>query len=221
MFTRERIKSMLMVVLLIVAILLVWDSCEKSARLSAFHEQVSKFTLSEQKFITTIDEQGNQIAEQEQVILSQEDAIKHNLLEIDRMKHIKSQVRVVTKTKIDSILVPYTDTLVVENPCDFQSRNFSLVNPNYSIIGKTKIDGILIDSLSFDNSMSITIGDKRNGWFKKSTPIIKVDYDNPFVSTKSLNNVIIENPPKWYQKRGTWFGVGIGLGIVGGILIAK
>ena len=44
---------------------------------------MSKFELGEQKFITTLNEKGEKINEQEQLILSQKDAIAHNVLQIE------------------------------------------------------------------------------------------------------------------------------------------
>lgn len=68
---------------------------------------MQKFELGEQKFLTTINEKGETINEQEQLILSQKDAIAHNVLEIENLKKVQSQVIVKTNTIIDSVFYSF------------------------------------------------------------------------------------------------------------------
>jgi hypothetical protein len=206
---------------LLIIVLLVWNGCSKRAELSALREQLSKFNIGEQAYIEQVNEQGNKIAEQEQIILSQKDAIQNNLLVIKDLKDVQSQVRIRNIIKIDSILVPYTDTLYLHDSIPFIPRKFNLSNEFYSFNGKTQRNSVLLDSVSFTSGLDITIGSKKMGWFKSPKPIVEVEYTNPYISTTSINNVIIKDEPKWYEKNGLWFGVGIGVGIVGGILINK
>ena len=102
------------VVLTIIVILLVWDGCNQKARLSAYKKQISKLTLSNQSFSERIDKSGKKIIEQDQLILSQKDAIRNNLLVLNGMKKVQSQVRIQSIFKVDSIFVPYTDTFIIE-----------------------------------------------------------------------------------------------------------
>ena len=208
---------------LLIIVLLVWNGCSKRAELSALREQLSKFNIGEQAYIEQVNEQGNKIAEQEQIILSQKDAIQNNLLVIKDLKDVQSQVRIRNIIKIDSILVPYTDTdtLYLHDSIPFIPRKFNLSNEFYSFNGKTQRNSVLLDSVTFTSGLDITIGRKKMGLFKSPKPIVEVEYTNPYISTTSINNVIIKDEPKWYEKKGLWFGVGIGVGIVGGILINK
>jgi hypothetical protein len=137
------------------------------------------------------------------------------------LKKLKSQVRIKSVIEIDSVFVPYTDidTLLVKEPCDFVSKHFGLTTKHYSFMGKTKVDGVLLDSVSFTNNMTITIGDKKMGFLRKSKPIVSVVNDNPFMATKSMSNIVIENDVKWYHKRGTWFVIGASLGFIGALFI--
>jgi hypothetical protein len=218
---KESILRLSLVVLIVLVVLLVWDGCSKNARLSAFKNQIEKFDLGNQKFTEEINDRNERIVTQEQVIMSQKDAIANNLVLIEDLKKIKSQVRIRTIVKIDSVFVPYTDidTLLVKEPCDFVTRKFALDTKHYSFHGKTKENGVLLDSVSFTNNMKITIGNKRMGFLRKSQPIVSVVNDNPYMSTLSMSNIVIENDLKWYQKRGTWFGIGVGLGFIGALFI--
>jgi hypothetical protein len=218
---KESILRLSLVVLIVLVVLLVWDGCSKNARLSAFKNQIEKFDLGNQKFTEEINDRNERIVTQEQVIMSQKDAIANHLLTIEDLKKIKSQVRIRTIIKIDSVFVPYTDidTLLVKEPCDFVTRKFALDTKHYSIHGKTKENGVLLDSVSFTNNMTITIGNKRMGFLRKSQPIVSVVNENPFMSTLSMSNIVVKNDLKWYQKRGTWFGIGVGLGFIGALFI--
>lgn len=221
--TKERLLKLSLVLLTIIAILLVWDGCKKNAELSAFKKEMSKLDLSNQKFTQKVNKLNQTIVEQEQIVLSQKDAIHNNLLIIDGLKRVKSQVRVKSVIKVDSVYVPFvitdTDTHYVDVPCDFISKRFSLIDKYYSIHGNTLENGLMIDSLSFSNDFTITIADKKMGFLRKAKPIVSVVYDNPYISTQKMNNIIIKDDRKWYSKGGTWFGIGLGIGFIGAILV--
>jgi hypothetical protein len=208
------------VVLTIIVILLVWDGCNQKARLSAYKKQISKLTLSNQSFSERIDKSGKKIIEQDQLILSQKDAIRNNLLVLNGMKKVQSQVRIQSIFKVDSIFVPYTDTFIIEKT-NYNSFGFALNNDKYSIVGKTQEGGILLDSISFNNNLNVTIGNKSQGFFRASKPIVEIQYENPFVNTKSVQNIVVKNDIKWWDRKGTWLTLGLVGGLVGGIFIMK
>ena len=193
---------------------------------------MQKFELGEQKFITTINDKGEKINEQEQLILSQKDAIAHKVLEIENLKKVKSQVIVRTNTIIDSVFIPFEDSWQNENQFDslignidtikdyiYIPKSFSLVDEHYSLFGNVIKSGVLIDSLRLDNALTLTIGMKSQGFLKKPKPIVLAKNSNPYFQTYSMQNVVIKNDLKWYDKKSTWFGIGIVGGFIGGILI--
>ena len=208
------------VVLTIIVVLLVWSGCNQKARLSAYKKQMSKLTFTNQVFVEKKDKEGNKIIEQEQLILSQKDAIRNNLLIIEKMKKIKSQVRIQSVMQIDSVFVPYTDTFLVEKT-NYREFGFGLNAEHYAIAGRTKEKGVLIDSVTFRNDLSVTIGNQSRGFFRSSQPIVKIENSNPFINTKSVQNVVIKNDIKWWDKKGTWLTMGLVGGFVGGILLIK
>ena len=192
-----------------------------------------KFSLGEQSFIETKNKQGQKIIEQEQIILSQKDAIASNLLKIEELKKVESKVIIETVTKIDSVYIPFDDTWQDENQFDtlvivdtifknnviYVPKTFSLNKDFYSISGNILKNGILLDSLRFDNKLSLTIGMKSQGLFKKPLPIVMAKNSNPFVETSSMQNIVIKNDLKWYDKKMTWFAVGVLSGFTSGLLI--
>ena len=198
-----------------------------NSKLQDYKNQVVKFKDTEQVFVEKLNEKGEKLAEQEQVILSQKDAIAHNLLEIDKLKQINSQVKVRTITKIDSVFVPIIDTVerVVYDTTGFAllklPTKFGLENEFYSLYSTINSTGMLIDSLSLYNRQVITIGFESNGIFKSPTPKVLVTNENPYVSVNSLSNVVIKNDLKWYEKKAVWGGIGFVGGLGTFILITK
>ena len=217
---RSIILKLSLVVLTILIILLVWDGCSKKALLSAYKKQMSQLEFTNQSFKEVVNKDGKKIIEQEQLLLSQKDAIKNNFLVLDNMKKVQSQVRIKNVYQIDSVFIPYTDTIIIENT-KYKSFVFGVNNDSYNIFGKTNEGGILIDSLSFYNNMKITIGNKSMGFFKASKPIVAIENTNPYIKTTSVQNIVVKNEIKWWDKKITWFSIGTGLGIVGGILLIK
>ena len=218
-------KTLLIVLLLLCLILLVCGWANTRTELLAFQEQIGKLEFKEQKYLETIDENGNRIAEQEQIILTQEQAIDNNLLEIKRLKEVNAQVVVNTITQIDSVFVPfYVDTTSIalnDSIVDLDNfiqvpQIFSLDKEWFSFGGQITKTGLLMDSLSFRNELTLTLGQKSNGLFKKTTPLVLVEYSNPYVHTTGLQNIVVKNELKWYDKKG----IMIGIGFLGGMTTA-
>jgi hypothetical protein len=211
-----------LVVLLLAIIFLVWDGCSKNAQLSAYRNKISNYKLKEQSFIQRIGKNGAKIAEQQQIILSQKEAIDNELLMLNDFSRVDNQVTIRTRTQIDSVFIPFEkikiDTQVVYTCYD---RRFILVTKDYAIYGTSIKDGVRLDSLYFDSQAKITIGNKSQGIFRKPKPVVEVQYDNPYITTTQMQNVIIKEDLKWYDRKRNWFGIGIGLGMIGTYLILK
>ena len=109
MFKKVKHKVFLICILLLGVF--IWQAFAAHSQLKEYKNQIIKFKDGEQVFIEKLNEKGEKIAEQEQVILTQKDAIAHNLLEIDKLKEVNSQVKIRTITKIDSVFVPIIDTV--------------------------------------------------------------------------------------------------------------
>lgn len=219
-------KNFLLALLIVFSILMVCGWAYERAELKEYKDQMLKFELDEQKFLEKIDENGKRIVEQEQIILSQKDAIDNHLVEIKNLKKIKSQVIVNTITKVDSVFIPFVsdttikDTLVLDNYIVVPKR-FSLLDEWYSFDGIIKKEGVLLDSISFNNELSLTIGNKSMGLFKKPKPIVLVEYSNPHVRTTAMQNIIIKDDLKFYDRKSFWYGTGVVSGVAVFLLINK
>ena len=189
----------------------------KQQSVNHFKSQINKFTLENLAFEEEVNKKGERIISQEQIILSQKDAIEQGLLKIDRLKKVKSQVNIVTETKIDTFIVSHTDTIVeyidggafLKLP---QTYNYNTEHLNFG--AEVSKYGLKVNNISILNTSTITIGYKGNGLFKKSTPIVELTNSNPYVQTNSVGNVVIEEKKNLITNPKVWGGVGLLLGLI-------
>jgi hypothetical protein len=212
----------LLVVLACIVVFLVWLLYNTQVRLFEFKNQVSKLETTNQEFTQRLTKDSLVIAEQGQIILGQKDAIRLGLLEVDRLKKVKSQVKTITKIQIDSVVVPYLDTLRLTDTVYRKGtinvpKRFLVAQDHYTLGGLVRLNDVMFDSVLVTNEMKITIGQKNNGFFKKTTPIVEVENSNPYINVVDMNNVVIENKKRIYERPLFWAGVGL----LGGIIIAK
>jgi len=219
--------NLLIVGLILLIIYLLSGQINSSNELHDFKEQILKFELSEQKYIERIDENGDKIIEQQQVILSQKDAVELGLLKIAELKKVNSQVVINTIIRIDSVFIPITDTVhtIVYDTSGVAllslPASFGVKNEWYSLNTTIDFEGKLIDSLSLFNRQTITFGMKSNGLFKKPSPMLLLTNDNPYVRVNELNNIVIKNDLRFYDKNKFWFYAGLGVGIIAPIILIK
>lgn len=230
-------KERLIIIGLIIVILLsFWKGCQFKRDRDNLLNQVSQYQIGEKSFKVKILKDSSTIATQSQTILTQDEAIKLGQLKLEgAIKKASSQVRYVQKIKIDSVLVPYSNvdtsiwTLKKTDNCEEKydsllansvivPRDFSAEKKWFSINGKIKKDGVLVDSLKLENESSVTIGYKRSGflWLKKE-PIVEVKNTNPYLQVTKMNNVIVKKNKRLLDSPILW----LGLGVIGGIFLNK
>jgi hypothetical protein len=230
-------KQRLIIIGLIIVILLsFWKGCQFKRDRDNLLNQVSQYQIAEKSFKVKILKDSSTIATQSQTILTIDEALRLGILKLDgEIKKAQSQVRYVQKIKIDSVLVPYSNvdtsiwTLKKTDNCEEKydsllansvivPRDFSAEKKWFSINGKIKKDGVLVDSLKLENESSVTIGYKRSGflWLKKE-PIVEVKNTNPYLQVTKMNNVIIKKNKRLLDSPILW----LGLGVIGGIFLNK
>ena len=213
-----RMLSMFALFLLIISML---DACERDKVNKNLLRNIQSLDITNQKFKTELNKNKEKVTSQNQIILTQQQAIDNGLIEIKKLKKIKSKVRIVTNTKIDTIFIPYNRVVIDSSSSEpIQFRNyFDYQEPKgwYSLSGYASQLGIGIDSLRVKNDYSIYIADKKLNIFGKSNPEVLLLNKNPYTETIQMQNVVITVSRPFYQKNTFWAGVGF----VGGFLLAK
>lgn len=116
---------------------------------------------------------------------------------------VKSVIKYETVTLVDSIVIPYKDTV----PCVFE-RAGSIKDKWYSFAWQSNQKGVRIDSLQFQNTATVITGVKRSWFLGKETVTTDITNSNPFMKVSNIKSadLVIETP--WYKKWYVWLAVG-------------
>ena len=201
------------ILLLIVAIMLLMKSCSIISENNNLKQEVAAYKSENQAFSEEIVKGGQKMAEQEQLIVTQKEAIAAGLVKIKNLKNVKSQVRVETITKVDSFFVAF-DSTATQGPDSNQTKNFSYQDPKnwFALSGSVTNSGVGISEMSFRNKYHITIADKKVGFFKAPKPLVVLVNENPYTQTEKMNNLVIDNKSPFYKRPWFWAAIGFGAG---------
>lgn len=189
----------------------------KQANINKYKSSVSKLKFENLKFEEEVSENGVKIISQEQIILSQKDAIQHNLLDIEGLKNVKSQVNIVTNTVIDTILITNTDTVIqyIEGDAYLKlPKDYNINSEFLELKAIVDVKGLQLNSLKLKNKTTVSVGFKGQGLFKPDLAIVELKHSNPYVITTDVSNVIIEKDKTLLEDRKVWLGLGLVLGLI-------
>jgi len=196
--------------LVALCIILLIQNCQRQQDYERVKQALQATQLKVGEFEEEIGNNNEKIASQQQVILTQREAIDAGLLEIEKLKNVKSQVRVITQTKVDTIFASYDEP--IDSVGESQFRTFSVSDPWYSFNGSIMPTGVAIRELQIKNEFSLTIADKKIGFFKTPQPSVILVNKNPYTSTQEMQNIVIVNKEPFYRKPWFWTSIGLGLG---------
>jgi len=117
----------------------------------------------------------------------------------------------------DTIVVENTDTLFIINTDTLKVKHFKWNNNYLSVDGLTtpKFTTLVYD-YRFD--FDLTSYYKREGIFKRKELVTDIHFSDTNLVTQDFKGVVVKKPrPRWYESRG----FAIGVGIIGGLLLAK
>jgi hypothetical protein len=186
-------------------------------RINNYQDIISNVNLQNQKFKSESLENGEKLYEQEQIILSQKEAIKNGLLELENLKKIESQVKIVTITKIDTLLISHIDTVIKKiNGSDYLKlpQNYTFGDDFFNFDAKINVNGLFVNNINIYNETKINVGYKRDGFLKPLEPIVEIKNTNPYMNLTMMNNVVIEDKKGLFEDKKTWLGVGVLIGLI-------
>jgi hypothetical protein len=190
------------------------ENCSRGIELERMKENLSSLELDKTKFETTTNLQGQEIAQQRQVIAAKDEAILLGLEEIKGLKNIKNQVKVVTTTEFDTI---YATLERDTNELGEITSKFKYTEEWLSFKGEVLDSGVSISDLSIKNEYTLTIADKKLGFFKKPEPTVTLINKNPYTKVEGMTNIAIKQNQPFYKRPWVW----LTLGATSGILISR
>ena len=197
----QRKKTLFYTIIVLVIIFFGIDRCKRIQELESLTEEINKARFENQAFESQINEQGEEITMQRQLIVSKNEAIKN-------------QISVVTETKFDTIYAAYESDTTAEGK---EVTSFKYTEPWISFDGQLLDSGVAITDLNIKNEYVLTISDKKIGFFKKPEPTITLLNKNPYTQTKGLTNISIKQEQSILKRPWIW----LTFGITSGILITR
>lgn len=177
-------------------------------------------SLQEQKenFEVEIDSLGRQTAKQAVMLLDAKRDYDQLLSDFTALKNTKSETKVYTETRVDSVYVPTTivDTVFIDSGA-FPVYHFLKDDEFFYISAKVSPNDALIEKVSFKNDITLSHRWERKNLLSKKTYFVEVNNTNPYVNVQGLQNYTIEEDKRFYERGRFWFVVGLG----GGFLLAK
>jgi hypothetical protein len=187
------------------------ENCSRGQELERMQSNLKSVKMDNQKFEQTINLQGQEISMQRQTIVAKDEAIMLGLEQIKGLKNIKHQVKVVTQTTFDTIYAGFEkDT---NNPNQL-SNKFAYKEEWISFKGEVLDSGVSVSDLSIKNEYTLTIADKKLGFFKKPEPSVTLFNKNPYTRTEGMTNLTIKQNQPIYKRPWVWLTLGIGSGIL-------
>lgn len=205
----EKYRSFLLLGIIAILLVLLWFKNQTISSLESLNAEVTQ----------EITKDGKYMATQRQNIMDLEDAVKRGLLEKDRyMKNVTSQVKIKTRTIFKEKLIPFQDT--VEVYYDTFDKKFFVKTPasirykdSFNLLtGKFTKNGFELDSLETKNEFVVSIFEKRQGFLKKSIPVVEIKSNNPQTETTNIKNVTIKKRTPIYQKWWLMGSIGVLIG---------
>lgn len=203
--------------LIALVILLSFSLFASNSSIQRFKSQISKFKLDNQAFKQELNDKGEIIVEQEQVILTQKEAIDNGLVEINNFKKISNQIKVITETLIDTIVITNHDTVIsyingfnyLKLPVSYD-YNSEFINLDLDLT----TEGLNINSINLINESLVSLGYKRQGLFKPLIPVIEIKNSNPYIKTTKLQNISIVEEKRLIDDKRFLVGFGLLLGFI-------
>lgn len=160
---------------------------------------------------------GVVIAYNQSLVLEKESQLKDLLHKYDTLSRVLKKFSDIQSTTIirERVLIEHdTIPLDVLIPCDFPPINVHRDSAHYVFDGTITREKLVINKIEIPNKRDIVIGTKKTGLFKRERRVEIID-SNPLIKPVSIQNYVIDDRKKWYQRTWVHVAAGIALGGVG------
>ena len=119
----------------------------------------------------------------------------------NKIKQVDALVRVTQNIIVkDSTILKYypvaldpIDSMVSINAVVLPPRKFNSENKNYSISGTVLLDGVKIDSIELNNTISFRLAEKKNGWFSPKETVVQAINSNKYFDNSEINSIVLRH----------------------------
>jgi len=176
--------------------------------------------LINQQFKSEKNKNGELITLQDIIVTNDKKIMDSLVQEINwgkqKIKNPKTIIKETLVTKIDSLYVPFTDTLITIVGAKYEFKDST---PFYNLSGTVESKGIKFNTISFINENTYVINKKRYNVFY-TKPVLYVNTKNPYTTVTGLKSITLEKQPNKLLKFLT-VSASFALGAYVGIQISK
>lgn len=198
-------RYVILIIIIAVLSVILFQTCEEKQM--QFHQYTNKIEYLNDSVRTYKNKYGQEVKtrlalqgdnKQLGVLLGQTEKELNELTK--KYKRVKTAVEVKTVFNIDTLFVPF------DTPTDFTfKRPFVEEKVHYRIKGMVSNKGITFNDISIPSTLSLVIGERKNGLFKSRTISIDANVDNPLINIEGLESYI-------YKPKIKRWGVGVQFG---------
>jgi hypothetical protein len=180
------------------------------------------FENETQEFKIKISKDSSTIASQDLLIVENSKELQKLLKKNSDLQKVNQQIKISFENKIKDVIAAYKDSVVFVYGKDSLDKEieigilfgtkFSEQNDWYNLSGSILKSGVMFDSVSFNNRLTVSIGNKDKSFFKPLKSTLEVKSDNPYSNINSLNNIQVVDNRKFYEKPAFKFITGFIVG---------
>jgi hypothetical protein len=212
----QRLLIIMGLIIIILGLIAFYGVMKDKANQAMINDLQAESLDKDQRFIEKIKQDSSREYRQNQLLSSERNARILAEDEAKRFKKISQVTKVNVKVVHDTILAEYTNTDTIYKAVPIGTE-FTYETKWDTIQGKVDSTGIQITkNVTNLGELTTIVGYEKQGFLKKSKPVVLVTTENPSVRITSMSNVVVKQPK---PKRLAWLISGIAVGITGGILL--
>lgn len=239
----KTISNKLVIVLACILVWLLIDRCSLSKKYDESQSTISALSLENQRLDSIKNVDDAIILTQKTIITDVKGALDKltdtifNLKKRDeRNSRTIAYYKSITSTNIDSVGIPYLDTIAMKKFADSVEeqcmevlkyvranmitvpRRIEKYTPDYRFVGEVLMDEVRIHSLVIPDTLQLRFVEKKRGFLKKKGIEVQFFHSNPLITTTQANSVIYVPKKKSLLKE---IGIPLAIGVGVGLLIEK
>lgn len=212
---KAKLLNVLFVIVLILAGMLMFNNYKKQRQIKKDRIELNQLKAENTNMTKIIASNGQVITSQKQHIFSLEEAKEADLITIQELKdrNMKDASLIlrlenkIARLELEATYNNKPDTIiqtVIEKDTTYLATylkvpmGFTFEDEWTKVLGTVKTTGVTINELSIVSQGTIMMGWTK-GYFKSSEPVITYDNKNPYITTTSMQNVVIKQKPPFYK----------------------
>lgn len=201
-------KEYILYAVIIILFFLLLNTCEKNKQQGKINDSNVTYVNDSIKYYKDSLTAYKSVANDLRIL---QDSTKQLKELIKNFKTVETAGNIITKVEIDTVYIPYSDTLL----------NFRSKTKHYTIAGQALPKKVRIDNIEVPNITSFAMGEVKKSFLKKEYRI-EVRNSNPYIKTIGIDSYQHTEPIKrfgigvsvGYSLEGAYLGIGLNYNLI-------